>query len=342
MNKDRQKSHTGGERIQLHLYNRLRVIHQMVANQRFPTARSLAETLEVNVRTVRRYIAFMRDSFGAPIKFDTKKKGFCYTHPNWEMPLVPLTEGELLAFFIASVALQGTGSTYEEERLRRAVAKIAGSLPEAVSVSLGYLFENTSFQPPPHVLVAGQTLDVLHKAIGEREIVKFDYVSTTSGETKNRRVEPLLLHNHEGTWYVVAFDYLKGNILVFHTARIGNLETTGDYFDERKEFRKEEYFGTSFGMYRGGAPVEVEIIFDEYQSHWMRERNFFHPQEKREELPDGKLKLLFTVGENGLEAVARFCLQYAGNFVAAKPEKLREIIIQKLKNSLEQHNGEKN
>ena len=293
MNKSKQKSHTGGERIHLYPFDRLRVIHQLIANQTFPTAKQLAADLEVSVRTIRRYIAFMRERFNAPIKFDPKKKGFGYTHPNWEMPLIALTEGELLAFFIATIALQGKGSTYEDERLRRAVAKIAGSLPEAVSVSLGYLFENTSFQAPPHVRVESKILDVLHKAISQREIVKFDYISTTSGETKNRRVEPLLLHNYEGTWYVIAFDYLRQEELVFHTGRIADLETTGDYFEPRKDFVKENYFGETFGMYRGGKSTEVEIIFDDHQSKWMRERNFFHPQEIREEMPDGRLKLNF-------------------------------------------------
>ena len=337
MNENEQKSHTGGDRIHLYAYDRLRVIHQQIANQTFPSAGQLAAHFEVSVRTIRRYIAFMRERFNAPIKFDTKKKGFGYTHPNWEMPLIALTEGELLAFFIATIALQGTGAAYENERLRRAVAKIASSLPESVSVSLGYLFENTSFQPPPQVLVSGTTLDILHRAIGEREIIKFSYDSTTSGITKNRRVEPLLLHNHEGTWYVVGYDFNRGKEIIFHTARISDLEPTGDYFDGRKTFDKNKYLRESFGMYRGGSPVEVEIIFDQYQSKWMRERNFFHPEEKREETTDGRLKLSFTVGEDSLEAVARFCLQYTGHFVAVKPEKLRNIIKENLERGLKQH-----
>lgn len=325
------------ERIQLGQYRRLFQIHRLLANRKYPNTGELAGKLEINERTVQRDIAFMRDSLNAPIKYDSKKRGFGYTHPNWEMPLVPLTEGELLAFFIATIALQGKGTTYEDERLRRAIAKIAGSLPEEISVSLGYLFENTSFQAPPHVLVEGKILDTLHKAVGEMEIVSFDYFTPGKGETKDRRVEPLLLHNHEGTWYVIAFDYLRQTEIVFHAGRISNLKATGDYFKKRENFDKEKYLTESFGMYRGGKLTEVEIIFDEYQSQWMRERSFFHPQETREELSEGKMKLSFTIGENGLEAVARFCLQYAGNFVALKPEKLREMIREKLEKSLLQH-----
>ncbi len=133
------------------------------------------------------------------------------------------------------------------------------------------------------------------------------------------------------------FDYKRGKPVTFHTGRISKLENTGDFFDERKDFDKEIYLNRGYGMYQGGKLTEVEIVFDKYQSKWMRERSFFHPQEIREELADGQMKLSFTIGENGLEAVARFCLQYAGNFVAVKPKKLREIIIEKLKISLEQH-----
>ena len=328
------------ERITAGQFRRLFQIHQLLANRKYPNTAYLAEKLEIHKRTVRRDIAVMRESFNAPIKFDHKNKGFGYTRLNWEMPLVPLTEGELLAFFIATIALQGKGSTSEDERLRKAIGKIASSLPEEISVNLGYLFESTSFQAPPHVLVEGQLLDKLHQAIIEREIVSFDYSTPGKPVAKDRRVEPLLLHNHEGTWYVIAYDYKHQKPITFHTGRIENLKNTGDYFEKRKDFNKENYLGQSFGMYRGGESAEVEIIFDKHQSHWIRERHSYQMQETREELPDGGMKLKFTVGENGLEAVARFCLQYAGNFVAVKPEKLREIIIGKLKISLEQHQGE--
>ena len=339
MGKKKPQPQSNGQRIPLHQYDRLRSLHLLIANRQCLNTKQIAEKLEVHPRTVRRYIAFLRDRFGAPIEFDQGNNGFFYTHPNWEMPLISLTEGELLAFFVATVALQGKGAAYEDERLRRAIAKIAAFLPEEISVNLGYLFENTSFQSPPHVLVEGKLLDTLHRAVSERETIEFDYRSPNSRTSSHRKGNPLLLHNHEGTWYVITFDQMRTDFRDFHTARISNLKPTGEFFDVPTGWNKEEHLNGGFGMYRGGEKTEVEIIFDEYQSQWMRERNFFHPQERREELPDGKMKLSFTIGEKGLEAVARFCLQYAGNFVAVKPEKLREIIKEKLQNSLAQHQG---
>lgn len=337
MNKNKAQKKHSAERISAVQFRRLFGLHQLLANQKYPNTKELAERFEISKRTVRRDIALMRDGFNAPIKYNVKHGGFGYTHPHWEMPLVPLTEGELLAFFIATIALQGKGSTDEDERLRKAVAKIAVSLPEEISVNLSFLFESTSFQAPPHVLVAGRLLDQLRQAITEREIVSFDYHTPGKPVAKNRRVEPLLLHNHEGSWYIIAFDYKHQKPITFHTGRIKNLKNTGDFFTERKSFNKDEYFDEGFAMYRGGKLTEVEIIFDEHQAKWIRERNRYQMQETREELSDGGMKLKFVIGENGLEAVARFCLQYAGNFVAVKPEGLRQMIKEKLEKALSQH-----
>jgi len=335
--KNNSQSPQFGERVHLRQMERLSKIHRLLANRKYPKTKTLADLLEINMRTVRRDIAFLRDRLGAPIEFCRKRNGYHYTHLNWEMPLVPLTEGELLAFFIATVSLIGKGKTYQDERLRRALAKVANSLPKAISVDLGYLFENTSFQSPSHVLVDSSILDVFHIAISERETMEFDYYSQHKGKSDRRRANPLLLHNYEGTWYVMSFDLDRQDYRDFHTGRITNIQPTNKFFEIPKSWDKEDHLSSGFGMYRGGKKVDVEIIFDEYQSKWMRERNSFHPRETREELDDGKMKLSFTIGENGLEAVARFCLQYAGNCVAVKPEKLIEILRQKLLKGLDLH-----
>ncbi|MFV0387296.1 MAG: helix-turn-helix transcriptional regulator [Pyrinomonadaceae bacterium] len=325
------------ERLHLTQMRRLTEIHRLISCKKYPNTKDLSKRLEVHRRTIRRDIAFMRDSLNAPIKYENSKNGFCYTHENWEMPLVSLTEGELLAFFIATIAIRGNGNTIEDESLRRAIAKIGNSLPESVSVRLGYLFDALSFQAPPHVVSDGELLNILHEAINSKQTIEFEYYSPHTDSSGKRKVNPLLLHNHEGTWYLASYDHLRRDYRDFHTARISNLKLTNEFFETPINWNKEDYLNKGFAMYRGGEEMNVEIIFDKYQSKWMRERTLFQPNEKREELDNGRLKLKFTVGENGLEAVARFCLQYAGNFVAVKPEELKEIIKEKLEKALEHH-----
>lgn len=146
-----------------------------------------------------------------------------------------------------------------------------------------------------------------------------------------------LLHNFAGDWYAVSFDRYRQEMRDFHVGRVSNLRETSEYFDLQKNWNPNGYLQRGFYMPRGGRLTTVEIVFDDYQAQWIRERQCFHPEETREELPDGSLRLTFKIGEQGLEAVARFCLTYAGHCRAEKPAKLREIIKEKLKKALFQH-----
>lgn len=147
-----------------------------------------------------------------------------------------------------------------------------------------------------------------------------------------------LVHNHAGEWYAVSYDREARDFRDFHIGRMSDIRETGIYFDRQKNWNKDEYLRRGFSMTRGGRLCRVSILFDRYQAQWMRERQKFHPDELREELPDGSLRISFKMGEAGLEAVARFCLQYAGHCVAESPKKLRSIIRNKLVETIAHYN----
>ena len=76
-------------------------IDQALRGQKWPTERSLAGELEVNSRTVRRDLKYMRDQLRAPIKFNRGRRGYWYTEATYQLPFLRLTEGELVALFLA-------------------------------------------------------------------------------------------------------------------------------------------------------------------------------------------------------------------------------------------------
>jgi predicted DNA-binding transcriptional regulator YafY len=249
-----------------------------------------------------------------------------------------MSERELLAVFIAENALKLTGHLPEAEDLRKALAKLVSYLPEQVSYDLATLSENISFQNPAYELSEPEILHKLANSATAQTTVEFDYYAQYKQKIEHRRVDVYLLHNFGGDWYAIGYDYKRREIRIFHAGRISNLELTGQGFEIRKKlWNKEEYLRGHFNMMLGGRKTKVEIWFDPYQAQWIRSRKHFHPEEQREELPDGSLRLSFQVGEKGLEAVARFCLQYAGSCIAEKPKKLREIIREKLQKGLELH-----
>ncbi|MBX3291563.1 MAG: WYL domain-containing protein [Acidobacteria bacterium] len=319
--------------------NRVVAIHNEIANGGFPRVEDLAKQLSVSPRTIKRDLDNMRNSMNAPILYDRRKKGFRYTGLGWTLPLQKLSEGELLAFFIAERALKSIGQSIQADVLKTALSKLASLLPDEVSVNIASLTESISYEERPIVNVEPQKLRTVTCAAMYCESIEFSYFSPHKQEISRRRADVYLVHNYAGDWYAISYDHAAKDFRDFHVGRMNDIKPSGKFFQPQKNWNKEDYLRRGFSMTRGGRLTKVGIVFDSYQAQWIRERQKFHPDETREELPDGSLRIRFKIGEAGLEAVARFCLQYAGNCVAEEPTKLREIIRKKLERSIRQYDS---
>ncbi|HAX76348.1 MAG TPA: DNA-binding protein, partial [Cyanobacteria bacterium UBA11372] len=114
---------------------RLLHIDTLLRSENRPTTAKLAQVLEVSDRTIRNDLAFLRDRFNAPLEY-SRQKGFHYTDPEWRLPSVSLSQGELFALTLGARMLQAyAGSAYAEE-LRSAIARLSERLPEQTWVDL--------------------------------------------------------------------------------------------------------------------------------------------------------------------------------------------------------------
>ncbi len=85
---------------------RMMKLHNHLNARRFPNCRKLAEELEVSTKTIQRDIDFMRDRLGLPIGYDQLQFGFYYTEPVTNFPSIEVSEGEVVALFVAQKALE--------------------------------------------------------------------------------------------------------------------------------------------------------------------------------------------------------------------------------------------
>ncbi len=319
-----------------HAHLKTVAVHRQIAENDYPSISQICEKTELSRRTVFRYLEYLRE-LGAPLDYDRKRKGYFFTDPHWQLPPFMLSEGDLLAFFIAEQALRQTGHSPQAQQLRASLSNLASFLPAQVSVNLATLGTNVSFQSLPFASAEPEILELLVKSAINEQIVEFDYFSPHSREPSHRTAGVLLLHNFIGDWFAISYDQEKSALRDFHAGRMKNVKLLDQSAELPKNFDAEDYLKQGFYMMRGGKLTEVNIHFDDYQAQWIRERASFHPEEKREDLPDGSLRLSFKIGEMGLEAVARFCLTYAGHCRVEAPEKLKEIVKQKLQKGLNLH-----
>ena len=112
-------------------------LHQQLQAGSFPNCRKLADQLEVSTKTVQRDIDFMRDQLGLPIEYDQLNFGFIYTESVTSFPSIEVSEGEVIALFVAQKALEQYRGTSFENPLRTAFEKITEGLKDRIGFQWG-------------------------------------------------------------------------------------------------------------------------------------------------------------------------------------------------------------
>ena len=233
-------------------------IEQQIRHGRATTARALAEELEVDTRTIRRYIALMREGMGAPVRYDPIEQRYELTDLAWTMPNVHLSEQEMVALAVAARTLGAVTPAPFSTHLEELFAKLANALPEDHRHELESLGQKVEVLPTPVASKGQQWVEPLVEAIREPRTVEMDYYTMSTGEEARRRVDPYHLRFFAGTWYLVGFDPTAKEMKVFNLARIRMLQITEDGFRPRP-FNPREYFRHSFGIMVGGEPQMVRI-----------------------------------------------------------------------------------
>lgn len=306
-----------------------------IRNGHFPSVRAFIEQFEVSERTVRADLAFLRDRLNAPLQYERSRGGYRYTDPNWVLPHLFITEGELLAFFLSVELTRRYLGTAFEEPLRKAVETQARSLPDKVQLDLSLLARHYTFQAGATASADPSTLLALHEAIHERHPFEMTYFTASRGERNRRIIEPYHLYNVRGDWQVLAFDHLRGQFRHFAVSRIEQWSIDRNrHFQRDPGFSADSYLAQGFLAEHGDAVVQVEVWFDAYQARYIRER-MWHPTQTIEEHGDGALTLRFYTGALG--EVRRWVMSYGAHAVVQAPARLVAEIVAEASAMLQQY-----
>ncbi len=308
---------------------RLIWIDQQIKDNKYPNTNKIAQHLSITTKTAQRAIDFMRDRLKYPLEYCPKNRGWYYTEePKHKLALIHLSEGDLVAILLAEKLARQYRSTAIGEKLKKAFDKVMLSLSETVSIDMETLSQAYSFEASVAAELNYEILDKLGQAIAQKLCIQMVYFTARSGSVSSRQVAPYHLRNHQGEWYLIGFDLGKEKILVFHAARIQKLEVLEEKFTYPPDFDLKKYLEDGFLMVRGEKLFNVELIFDEYQARWIRERAPLHPSEQREELPNQQLKITMQV--TALDSIKRFVMQYGSHVQVIKPVELQQEILQEI------------
>ena len=241
-------------------------------------------------------------------------------------PAIEVSEGEIVALFVAQKALAQYEGTPYAKPLKTAFAKISDGLRDRVSFSWSDLDSAISFRTAGRTTADIELFEQLSKAVLRQVEVHFDYKKLGGNGHERRRVHPYHLGCVENLWYLFSFDAERSELRTFALTRMKNMRVTKNRFRRPADFSVGKLLAQSFGVYTGSAstPQSVRIRFDSFAAQLVQER-CWHESQEIKHLRDGRVELTFHL--SGLEEVERWVLSWGASAEVIEPASLANRII---------------
>jgi predicted DNA-binding transcriptional regulator YafY len=307
---------------------RMMLMHERIKAGAFPNCRRLADELEVSPKTIQRDIDFMRDRLGFPIEYDPVRFGFFYTEPVANFPNMEVSQGEVIALFVARKALEQYRGTSFEQALRTAFDKITDALRDKVDFKWGDLDSSISFRGLGTSAADIELFDVVSKAVMESRELEFEYKKAKGAAFEARRVRPYHLGCVSDCWYLFAFDLGRSQMRTFVLQRMRNGRRTAGRFHRPPDFSIHKYLHDSFGVFSVEGRYKIRIRFDALAGQLVSERQW-HSSQKIKLLPDGGAEMRLELGS--LQEVERWILSWGKRATVLEPPELIERIRETLR-----------
>lgn len=212
----------------------------MLSSGKKVTAKQISEKLEMNIRTVYRYIDTLSTS-GVPIISDTGHNGGYTLLRNFiEAPLFFDSE-EQTSLVHAAVFAEEAGY-YGGEALNRAISKLSNYSNQVQEINIKQhltsleVINRVRFQTmKPH-------LKDLEQTIAKGYSVKILYHKSGEDQSKYRLVDPYKIIYWNNKWYMIGFCHLRNNIRSFRVDRIESLALTENKFNHPEDFSARDFF----------------------------------------------------------------------------------------------------
>ena len=307
---------------------RMQRLHDLLSNQQTVNCQQLGKDFEVSYKTIQRDLDFMRDRLNLPIEYDATRYTFRYTEAVEAFPLLQVSEGEILALFVAQKVLAQYRGTPFEKTLGSAFQKLTGALKETVSFDLGEWGSDYSFRVTGASAADLEVFRLLARAIVQRQEISFSYQPLRSTTPETRSVHPYHLANIDNAWYLLAHDPQRGQIRTFALPRIRTPQFTKKTFERPRGFSAAKELKGGFGVFAGTGKYQVKIRFDSFASRLVRERDW-HPTQKFREAKGGEIELEMTLG--ALEEIERWILSWGDHAKVLAPKILIESVAKRIR-----------
>jgi predicted DNA-binding transcriptional regulator YafY len=280
----------------------------------------LAERLEMDVRTVRRYITILQD-IGIPIEGTIGRHGGYRLRPGFKLPPLMFTEEEATAIALGLLGTSWLEIGLPSAATAGALAKVARVLPERGRERLNAISEHLILSPHIRESRPSATLLIdLGEAIQQRRRMRIAYQSSAERSTQ-RTVEPYAIVGWWGRWYLVAFCCLRQDYRLFRLDRMQNVQYLAETFARDEAFDSQAYAVAQLGTSTAGW--QIEVVFQATLAVAQQKIPASYGSLTR--TPAG---IVFRCQTDDLLYMARYLMALNLPFVIGQPPELRDALRQ--------------
>jgi predicted DNA-binding transcriptional regulator YafY len=301
-----------------HPTSRVLTVLELLQSRPSISGPELAARLEMDVRTVRRYITHLQDA-GIPVEATIGRHGGYRLRPGFKLPPLIFTEEEATAIVLGLLASSWLQVEQSAAVVEGALAKVSRVLPlqarerlNAVASHLVLFPHNQQVRPD-----AGLLID-LSEAIHASQRIIIDYCSQR-GEKTRRKIEPYGITGRKGRWYLGGYCCLRQEYRIFRLDRLQLVQTLTEAFEKAQDFDFEAFVRKQYDM--RGVLMEVEFRAD-LETVQQRMSDLYGT------LTPTETGVLLQEYYDDIEAMARYLMALNLPFVVHQPLALRDALLQ--------------
>jgi predicted DNA-binding transcriptional regulator YafY len=221
----------------------------------------LAQRLQVDGRTLRRYIARLED-LGIPVIAERGRYG-CYSlMPGFKLPPMMFTDDEALALSVGLLAARQLGLADAAPAVQSAQAKLERVMPTPLKTRLRALGETITLDLHAPIATRDNTaLLALSSAAHAHQRVHLHYSSGQGADTE-RDFDPYALAWRGGRWYAVGWCHLRRDLRSFRLDRVTQVAVLAMQFDAPATFDALAYLTQSVATLPRAIRIEVLLKTD--------------------------------------------------------------------------------
>ena len=240
---------------------RVLALLELLQTHRRMTGAELARRLEVDGRTVRRYVALLQE-IGIPLTAERGRDGAYMLVAGFKLPPMMFTDDEALALAVGLVAVRGLGLAAASAAASSAQAKLERVMPDALKRRARAVDETVTLElSRPTAPADNAALSALTAAAQARDRVRLRY-RPREGDVTERAFDAYGLAYRAGRWYAVGWCHLRHGLRSFRLDRVDDVRRLPVSFERPERFDALAHLTTSIARLPRAHAAEVLLAAD--------------------------------------------------------------------------------